>query len=145
MQPDTLPKQTRRFFSFRKTFLLLVIFFLSIFGWLRFAGALQIYGYLLQLGINPHPLYFVLSGATIGIFFLIAIPAVLFSTRWSIRFIRFCGIGVTALLLIEDIFLHSKPNVALAIFILLILILLLILTGTVNKDRQSNEKKLTGN
>ena len=74
--------------KWRQILLLFLLAALSIFGWLRLAETIKVYTYLNQLGLNPHPLYFIISGALIGILFLIAWITRLTKSSCSTKFIH---------------------------------------------------------
>ena len=76
----------------------------SILGWLRMAETIKAYDYLIQLGLNPHPLYFVISGGLIGMLFLIAFITLINRSIWSTRFIQFCSIFTGIIFLVENVF-----------------------------------------
>jgi len=96
----------------RRITLFILLAIVSIVGWLRMAEAIKVYDYLIQLGLNPHPLYFIISGGLIGILFLIAIIARLIKTAWSTKFIRLCSIVLGIQLLIENAVLSiNQPGV----------------------------------
>jgi hypothetical protein len=91
--------------KWQRTLLLILLAAISIFGWLRAAESIKAYNYLIQLGLNPHPLYFVISGSLIGFFFLIAFAARITKLAWSRWFIHFCAIFLGLLFIIEEVFI----------------------------------------
>lgn len=139
--------QSRKLQKIQKSVLIILSICISLFGWLRLSGAIQVYRYILQLEIDPHPIYYVLSGLIIGVGFLIAVIASAFSAQWSFKYLRVCSSFVTAHLLIENLFLHAKPNLAQLICILFVLILFFLLTRNKreNQIEHANEKIIAGN
>jgi len=112
----------------RKTLLIITSISVSLFGWLRFAGALQILDYLLQLGLYPHPFYYLISGLVIGITFLLAIIAVTLNCHWAPIYIRVCGLGFIIHLIIENLSLHRWVNITQMFFVTAATGLLFLLT-----------------
>jgi len=97
----------------------------SIFGWLRMVEAFKGYDYLIQLGLNPHPLYFVISGGLIGMLFLFAFITLIKKTTWSTIFIQFCGIFLGILFAVENVFLSKHGMDLFSMLIGLIFILII--------------------
>ncbi len=94
-----------RIHKWQQTLLLIILAVISIFGWLRVSESVKAYNYLIQLGLNPYPLYFVISGGLIGLLFLIAFSARITKLAWSRRFIHFCAIFLGLLFIIEEVFI----------------------------------------
>jgi hypothetical protein len=147
MQTEIIPLKSNKFQTIRKTILVILTICISLFGWLRFTGAIQVYGYLLQLGINPHPIYYVLSGLIIGMSFLVAAIACAFSSQWVFKYLRICGSCLAAYLLIENLLIRSKSDLIQLIFVFFVLILIFLLTGKNrgSKIEDANEKIIARN
>jgi hypothetical protein len=113
--------------KWRRTLLLIVLAAITIFGWLRAAESIKAYNYLIQLGLNPHPLYFIISGSFIGLLFLIAFAARIIKLAWSRRFIHFCAIFLGLLFIIEEVFISINKAGMLSIVVKLLLVAALFL------------------
>jgi hypothetical protein len=112
----------------------------SVFGWLRLAEVVKVYYYLIQLGLNPHPLYFAISGGLIGLLFSIAWIARLTKRSWSTKFIRLCIIFLGGLFLIENFVLSLNQSSIFSMAIELIFILVIyLLTDKSSKSLKNNE------
>jgi hypothetical protein len=138
---------SRKAHSIKRTFLLLILIGISIFGWLRFSGVIQIYDYLLQIGFSPHPIYFALSGSLIGILFLIAAIVTAMKLWWASKYVRVCVLCLCIHLIIENSFLSrnqsSQPSIIMA---MLITIGIFLLTRNPKKaDDQNEETPTAGN
>ena len=109
---------------------LILFFFLatvSVFGWLRVAETIKVYNYLIQLGLIPHPLYFVISGGLIGTFFLIALFTQITRSAWSRSFIHLCVAMLATVFLIETIVLSINKTSIFSMVIESILIMVIYL------------------
>lgn len=104
------PKQTKGF-GLPKTILLILCLGISLFGWLRLSGAASIYSLLLELGIRPHPIYYLLSGLAIGLSFLVAFFASALNRNWAGIYVRICSSLLTLHLLIEIFFIRHRVSV----------------------------------
>jgi hypothetical protein len=113
--------------KWRRTLLLIVLAAITFFGWLRAAEAIKGFDYLIQLGLNPHPLYYVISGSLIGLLFLIAFAARIIKLAWSRRFIHFCAIFLGLLFIIEEVFISINKAGILSIVVKLLLVAALFL------------------
>jgi uncharacterized membrane protein len=113
--------------KWRRTLLLILLAAISIFSGLRAAESIKAYNYLIQLGLNPHPLYFVISGGLIGLLFLIAFSARITKLAWSRRFIHFCAIFLGLLFIIEEVFISINKAGIFSIVIKLSLVAVLFL------------------
>jgi hypothetical protein len=114
--------------KWRRITLFFLLTFVSIFGWMRMAEAIKVYTYLIQLGLNPHPLYFVISGGLIGILFIIALITLISKSTWSTRLIRFCSVFIGILFLIENaVFSINKVEILSMVMGLIFIILIYLL------------------
>jgi hypothetical protein len=113
--------------KWRRTFLLILLAAISIFGWLRVSESIKAYNYLLQLGLKPHPLYFVISGGLTGILFLIAFFAGITKLAWSYRLIQLCTLFLGLLFIIEDAFIRINKLSLFSVIIKLVLVSVLFL------------------
>jgi hypothetical protein len=95
--------------KWRRIVLLFLLAAISVFGWLRMAETLKVYSYLIQLGLNPHPLYFMITGGLIGTLFLIALFIRLFNLYRSTQFIHLIMILLGILFLVESLILSINP------------------------------------
>ncbi len=147
MQTEANPPESKKAQTIRKTILAMLSICISLFGWLRLTGSIQIYGYLLQLGINPSLIYYVLSGLIIGISFLFAAIAYAFSTQWAFKYLRICSACLAVYLLIENLLIKSKPDLIQLIFVILVLILIFLLTrkNRESENEDANEKIIARN
>jgi hypothetical protein len=91
--------------KWRRNLLLTLLVTISIFGWLRVSESIKAYDYLIRLGLNPHPLYFIISGSLIGLLFIIAFAAQIIRPTWSSRFIHLCAFFLGLLFIIEEVFI----------------------------------------
>jgi hypothetical protein len=96
--------------KWRRFLLFLLLASVSLFGWMRLTESIKVYTILIQLGINPHPLYFVISGGLIGILFIIAWITRLTKPSWSIKYIRVCIIFLGILFIIEHMILSKNQS-----------------------------------
>lgn len=94
--------------NWRNTLTLFFLLGISIVGWLRMAETLKLYDYLLELGLNPPPLYLIISGGVIGAFFLTASIAQLLQVAWSLIFTRLCAVSLGVFLIIEKVYLSRS-------------------------------------
>jgi hypothetical protein len=58
----------------------------SLFGWLRTQQAISNWGFLIQLGIQPGPLYLALGGALWGLLGLTAAASLWYRLAWTVVF-----------------------------------------------------------
>ena len=116
-----------RFLKLRRLILFILLAAVSVFGWLRLAETIKVYNHLIQLELNPHPLYFVISGGLIGILFLIAFITQITRFAWSRRFIYFCVAMLAIVFLIETIVLSINMAGVFSMVIELILIMVIYL------------------
>jgi len=127
--------------KWRRIILFLLLAAVSIFGWLRMAETIKVYYYLIQLGINPYPLYFIISGGLIGIIFLIAWITRLTKPFWSTKFIHLCIIFLGILFLIENMVLSINPSGIFSMVIEFILIIAIyLLPEKSSESLKQNEK-----
>jgi hypothetical protein len=120
--------------KWRRTLLLILLAAISIFGWLRAAESIKAYNYLIQLGLNPHPRYFVISGCLIGVLFLIAFAAQIIKLTWSNRFTNLCTLFLGLLFIIEDAFLRINELSLFSVIIKLVLVSVLFLLPGNSKE-----------
>jgi uncharacterized membrane protein len=130
-----LPKQRKRA-GLLKTSLLVMCLGISLFGWLRLTGALSIYTLLLELGIKPHPLYYLLSGLAIGLSFLVAFLGSALNRGWAGVYVRICSAMLAVHLLTEIFFIRGRVNIIQVILALAASSSLFILTS---RNHQKNE------
>jgi hypothetical protein len=147
MQIQTDHPISRKVQSFRRTFLLLILIGISLFGWLRFSGVILIYDYLIQIGFFPHPIYFALTGSLIGILFLVAAIVTAMKLSWASKYVRVCGLCLSVFLIIENSFLNkNQSSQPLIIMAMLITIGIFLLTRNSKKANDQNEdSSTTGN
>jgi hypothetical protein len=127
--------------KWRRNLLLLLLAIVSIIGWLRGSESIQAYKYLIQLGLNPHPLYFAISGGLIGILFIIAFTAQIIKLAWSRMFIYFCAFFLGVLFVIEEAFFSINKVSAFSIVIRLTLIAVLFLLPEKPKENSKQNEK----
>jgi hypothetical protein len=127
--------------KWRRTLLLILLAAISVFGWLRVSESIKAYDYLLQLGLNPHPLYFIISGGLIGFLFLIALAALIAKLTWSSRFIHLCALFLGLLYVIEDAFFSINKVGLFSVIIKLILVSVLLLLPEKPKENQKQNEK----
>jgi hypothetical protein len=113
--------------KWRRTLLLIVLAAISIFAWLRVSESIKAFDYLLQLRLNPHPLYFVISGSLIGLLFLIAFAAHITKLAWSNRFTNLCTLFLGLIFIIEDAFLSINKLSLFSVIIKIVLVSVLFL------------------
>lgn len=134
-KPNNLPNPEKRS-TWQKAFLLTVCLGISLFGWLRFTGALNIYTLLLELGLKPHPLYYLLSGLTIGLSFLAAFFVSALNGKKADQYVRSCSILLALHFLIEIFFIRHRVNSIHVILVLAVSFSLIILT---TRNHHKNE------
>jgi hypothetical protein len=121
------------FFNFRihkwqRITLLFLLAAVSIFGWLRMVNTIKVYYYLIELGLYPHPLYFVISGGFIGFFFLIAFITQITKRAWSTKFIHFCVFFLGVAFFIEYAFFSiNRTGIFSTVMELLLIIVIYLL------------------
>ncbi len=114
--------------KWQRVTLLFLLAAVSLFGWLRMFTAIKTYSYLIQLGLIPHPLYFVISGSLIGLFFLIAFITQIAKSVWSSRCIHFCVFFLGFVFLSEHAFLSiNRTGIFSTIMELLVIIVIYLL------------------
>lgn len=74
----------------------LILLFMAAYGWLRFGQSIYQWQYLLEFGVQPAPLYILLSGLIIGIGLTIALVAYWFHFAWAQRYVQISA-GAAAL------------------------------------------------
>ena len=127
--------------KWRRTFLLILLAAISIFGWLRASESIKAYNYLLQLGLKPHPLYFVISGGLIGLLFLIAFVTLIAKLIWSNQLIHLSTLFLGLILFIEDAFVRINKLSLFSVIIKLVLVSVLFLLPEKPKEAlEQNEK-----
>ena len=127
--------------KWRRTFLLILLAAISIFGWLRVSESIKAYNYLLQLGLKPHPIYFVISGGLIGLLFLIAFVALIAKLVWSNQLIHLSTLFLGLILFIEDAFVRINKLSLFSVIIKLVLVSVLFLLPEKPKEAlEQNEK-----
>ena len=119
-----------------KTILLIVCLGISLFGWLRLSGAASIDTLLLELGIRPHPIYYLLSGLVIGLSFLVAFFVSALNHNWAGIYVRICSSMLTLHLLIEIFFIRRRVYIIQVMLILAASVSIFILTS---RNHQKNE------
>ena len=130
-----------RFLKLPQLILFILLATVSVFGWLRMAETISVYNYLIQLGLNPHPLYFVVSGGLIGMLFLIAFITQITRSAWSRRFIHLCAAMLAAVFLIETIVLSiNKTGVFSLIIEFILIIAIYLLSEKSSESLKQNEK-----
>jgi hypothetical protein len=114
--------------KWRRITLFFLLAAVSIFGWLRLVETIKVYLYLIQLGLNPHPLYFLISGGLIGILFFIAWLTLLLKSSWSTKFIHLCIIFLGVLFLMESMVLSINQSgvfsIGMELFLVIVIYLL---------------------
>ena len=130
-----------RFLKLRRLILLFLLATVSVFGWLRMAETIKVYNYLIQLGLNPYPLYFVISGGLIGILFLIAFITLISKSAWSTRFIQFCSIFIGILFLVANaVFSINKTEIFSMVIEFILIIAIYLLPEKSSESLKQNEK-----
>lgn len=119
-----------------KTILLTICLGISLFGWLRFSGAVSIYTLLLELGIRPHPIYYLLSGLAIGLSFLVTFSVSAMNLRWAGVYVRICSAMLVVHLLIEIFLIRGRVSIIQVVLTLIASMSLFILAS---RNHQKNE------
>lgn len=122
-----LAKQ-RKGAGWQKTILLTICLSISLFGWLRLSGVVNIYTLLLELGIRPHPIYYLLSGSAIGLSFLVAFFASALKRKWANVHVRICSVMLAVHLLVEIFFIRGKVSIIQVVLTVAATVVLFILT-----------------
>ena len=121
--------------------LLFLLAAVSLFGWLRVVATIKIYTYLIQLGLMPHPLYFLISGSLMGLIFLIAFITQITKSVWSTQFIHFCVFFLGLLFFIEYAFLRiNRTGIFSVIMKLLLIIAIYLLPEKSTESLKTHEK-----
>jgi hypothetical protein len=118
-------KRARRRYWISAFFLLLY----ALVGWLRLQQTLLYWYYFLELGLWPHPLYFAVSGSTIGIGYSLALTFHLSRFKNTARYIRFLGIFLIIWIWIDRIWIGMRDS-----FISLLPITIIITSWTIGLD-----------
>lgn len=105
-----LPEQMKAA-GWHKTLLLTICLGISLFGWLRLSGAVSIYTLLLELGIRPHPIYYLLSGLAISLSFIVAFFASALNREWASVYVRICSVMLAVHLLVEIFFIRRTVSI----------------------------------
>jgi hypothetical protein len=119
-----------------KTILLAMCLGISLFGWLRFSGAASIYTLLLELGIRPHPIYYLFSGLAIGLLFLLAFIGSALNHEWAGVYVRICSAMLSIHLLIEILFIRGRASIIQVVLTLAASVSFFILTSRKNKKNE---------
>jgi hypothetical protein len=128
----------------RHIILALLLSCISVFGWLRLSGVMQLYGYLIQLGITPHPLYYVLSGLMTGLLFLTAIFVWVLKVSWGGKFILISAILFGSLLMLETLITDiNRPDWGKILAGVLIPAIVFFLTPGEKRGEANNESEAT--
>ncbi len=122
--------------GWHKTILLIMCLGISLFGWLRFSGAVSIYTLLLEMDLRPHPIYFLLSGLAIGISFFVAFFVSALKYEWNSVYVRICSAMLAVHLLTEIFFIRQRVNIIQVILTLVASSSLFIFTS---RNHQKNE------
>lgn len=85
MSTDRPPKNKRPFLF---KLLSLILLLMALYGWLRFGQSIYQWKFLLDFGVNPSPLYILVSGLLIGVVLTTALIAFWFQLKWSTRFVQ---------------------------------------------------------
>ena len=128
--------QQRKGAGWHKTIFLTICLCISLFGWLRLSGAVSIYTLLLELGMRPHPIYYLLSGLAIGLSFLVAFFVSALNRNWAGKYVRICSTMLAVHLLIEIFFIWHNVKIIQVILTFAASISLFILTC---RNHQKNE------
>ena len=124
--------------KWQQVILLFLLAAVSLFGWLRVVTTLEVYAYLLQIGLIPPPLYFIISGGLIGIFFLFAFITRITKRVWSTGFIHFCVFFLGSVFFIEHAFLSiNRTGIFSIIMELLIIIVIYLLPEKLHMSRKT--------
>jgi hypothetical protein len=136
MQNRTVHPKQMKGAGTRKTIILMLCLGISLFGWLRFSGAMSIYSLLLELGIRPHPIYYLLSGLIIGLSFLVAFFSSTLNRKWACAYVRICSAMTSIHLLYEIFFIRGRVNITQVMFIFSAAALIFLLTSR-NQNNES--------
>jgi len=116
-----MPYSTRQnVYSLRGNWRLVLIFMIciliSLTGWLRILSTLSPYYYLQEIGIDPQPIYLILSGVLIGVLFFASILFLLLRKKWAMTYMRWSCAVYLILIFIENKVLSkaagSQGNIA---------------------------------
>jgi len=97
-------KKTRRIFWATS----LVLIMISALGWMRFQQALRHWYYLIELDIQPHPIYSAVTGGWIGIAYVLGLLFHLARKSFTAIYLRFSGVAVLIWLWIDRIFISKR-------------------------------------
>ena len=82
------PRHSQKWFR-RQILAALLMIFLSFMGWLRLAESIRLWKTLIEINLNPAPMYLAITGGLIGVLSLISAISLLLRIKWSIFFSRF--------------------------------------------------------
>lgn len=82
--------------SFWLKFLAFTLLILSLTGWLRLYQSFYQWQWLVELGVNPGPLYTAVSGAVSGLAAGVGAAALWLHLSWSKRYIQICVLVLMA-------------------------------------------------
>ncbi len=103
-------KRTEKWYI-RQIITALIMVTISVLGWLRLAESIRLWNILIEVGLNPPPLYLAMTGGLIGMFSLIAAISILIRLKWAVVYIRLCSILLVAWLIFDHLFLsHTIQN-----------------------------------
>ena len=94
----------------RLVLIFMVCILISLTGWLRILDTLSSYNYLQEIGLEPQPVYLILSGILIGLLFFASILFLLLHKKWALTYMRWSCAVYLILILIENKFLSSAAG-----------------------------------
>ena len=113
-------KRPRKWFT-RQIIAALIMIAFSLLGWLRLAESIRLWNILIEVGLNPPPLYLAMTGGLIGMFSLIAAISILICLKWAVVYMRLCSILLVAWLIFDHLFLsHALQTVSAWIWLILL-------------------------
>ena len=104
-------KRYRKWFI-RQIIAALIMIAISLLGWLRLIESIRLWDFLIELGLNPHPLYLAITGGLMGIFFTIAAINLLICHKRVVFFTRLCSILLAAWLIFDHLLLSHVLQTA---------------------------------